>query len=193
MTNALRSLNERERVQAILQSGETERLHAVPHHGSYNVGFHSWGVATIITLLNPDPSASLLKAALLHDSAEKYSGDLPSSIKWMGINGVRAKMYKARVEDEVNDALGINDIIGFGGLTADEANWLHGADMLEFLVWCRRKLNMGNQNVVHVSRNAFNALEENWKAGVVPEAIYDAAIYLTGAQTSELHSFGAQA
>jgi 5'-deoxynucleotidase YfbR-like HD superfamily hydrolase len=151
MTNALRSLNERERVQAILQSGETERLHAVPHHGSYNVGFHSWGVATIITLLNPDPSASLLKAALLHDSAEKYSGDLPSSIKWMGINGVRAKMYKARVEDEVNDALGINDIIGF------------------------------------------NALEENWKAGVVPEAIYDAAIYLTGAQTSELHSFGAQA
>lgn len=184
----LRRPNERERVQALLQSGETERLHAIPHVGSYNTGFHSWGVAMIITLLNPSASANLLKAALLHDAGEKFVGDSPSSMKWMGENGVLCRRYYKLVESEVNDALGLIDILYT--LTQEEENWLHGADMLEFLIWCRRQLNMGNQNVVHVSRNSFNAIEEGWWAGAVPEAIYDAAIYITGTQTAELHHFG---
>lgn len=187
----LRVPNERERVQALLQSGETERLHAVPHHGSYSVGFHAWGVATIIALLHPNPSANLLKAALLHDSGEKFVGDSPSSMRWMGTNAVLARGYYKAAESEVLAALHVPQYVGV--LDDEEQHWLHGADALEFLFWCRRQLNMGNQNVVHVSRNSFNAIEEGFNAGAIPEPIYEAALYLTGVQTGELHNFGAKA
>ncbi len=187
----LRVPNERERVQALLQSGETERLHAVPHHGSYSVGFHSWGVATIITLLHPNPSANLLKAALLHDSGEKFVGDNPSSMRWMGDNARQSRRYYKLAESEVLTVLEVHNYVG--AVDDEEQMWLHGADSLEFLFWCRRQLNLGNQNVVHVMRNSFNAIEEGYEAGAVPEPIYDAAIYLTGQQTGELHNFGQEA
>lgn len=184
----LRYPSEHERIQALMQSGETERLHAIPHHGSYNTGFHSWGVAMIITLLHPSPSANLLKLALLHDAAEKYIGDSPSSMKWMGPNGVATRRFYKETEHEVNKALNVYNIVGV--VSDDEQMWLHGADMLEFLFWCRRQLNMGNQNVVHVCRNSFNAIEEGFHKGAIPEQIYDAALFLTGVQTGELHRFG---
>lgn len=184
----LRIPNERERIQSLLQSGETERLHTVPHHGSYSTGHHSWGVAMIITMLHPNPSANLLKAALMHDCGEKFVGDNPSSMKWMGENGVEARRYYKLVEADVNHVLGVFDYVGV--IDNEEQMWLHGADMLEFLLWCRRQLNMGNQNVVHVCRNSFNAIEEGYNHGAIPEPVYDAAIYLTGTQTGELHHFG---
>ena len=130
----------------------------------------------------------LLKLALLHDAAEKYIGDSPSSMKWMGPNGVAARRFYKETEHEVNKALNIYNIVG--AVSDDEQMWLHGADMLEFLSWCRRQLNMGNQNVVHVCRNSFNAIEEGFQKGAIPEQIYDAALFLTGVQTGELHRFG---
>ena len=186
--NGLRVPTEQERVQALLQAGEVERLHAVPHVNNYNVGFHSWGVAVIITLLHPNPSANLLKAALLHDVGERYVGDVPSSIKWMGETAAEARRLHQQVEDDVLRLFHVFEICK--PLDNEEQLWLKGADMLEFLIWCRRQMAMGNTNVVHVCRNAFNALEQAWKANALPEEIYDAALYITGVQTPDLHHFG---
>lgn len=61
----------------------TQRYHTSPHLarlGQSNAE-HAHGVASIIALLNPEASAQLLRAALWHDTGERWAGDLPAPFK----------------------------------------------------------------------------------------------------------------
>ena len=64
------------------QSGYIRRFHTTPHAVPQEIGTHAWGVAVLITLLHPNPRAELLKYALLHDTGEYCTGDVPSIAKW---------------------------------------------------------------------------------------------------------------
>lgn len=107
----------------IYESGFVKRWHTTLMPVEQTLAHHQWGVATIIAILHPNPSATLLKAALLHDCHEKILGDWPYSAKEE--NPSLAEFEKAfeqrfRYEHNINYKL-----------ESDEQLWLTFADRLE--------------------------------------------------------------
>lgn len=85
MININLPLNDRmsaEQFTDVYESGKVTRWHTSRAFGQQTNADHSWGVAMIITMLWPDASAALLKAALMHDLPERMTGDVPSHAKW---------------------------------------------------------------------------------------------------------------
>ena len=149
-------LSKSELIFVLRESGNIERCHNVPHHGSYSVGLHSYGVANIILVLHPDPTIRLVRAALWHDSPERYLGDLPAPAKWY--NPKMAEEYSL-AEDQVISRMGLDDPLFH--LTSDEEKWLKGADRLDLLFWCREQHSMGNANVSVVYDNLMLWYKDN--------------------------------
>jgi 5'-deoxynucleotidase YfbR-like HD superfamily hydrolase len=65
----------------IRKAGGVRRCHTARMIFPESVGEHSWGVAAIITQIDPSKSYELLKAAIFHDAAECVTGDIPSTFK----------------------------------------------------------------------------------------------------------------
>lgn len=132
-------------------TGTTRRYHTVPGL-EQDVAAHSWGVAIIILQLHPAPSVLLLKAALLHDCAEKYVGDLPATSKWAS-SILKAEMdaEEARWERELGIDVELNEF--------DRA-WLKAADMLELVLFCEHALKLGNLYAEEIRQRGINYLHE---------------------------------
>ena len=60
------------------------RCHASPHLRGTTVGHHSAGVAALVLAAYAPalPPSILLRACILHDLPEQYTGDLPAMVKW---------------------------------------------------------------------------------------------------------------
>lgn len=84
---------------------------------------HSQGVAAVIALLHPNPSANLLKTALFHDYGELITGDIPSPAKKDPVLSKRLK----ELEAEGRASMGIPE----WPLTEEERHWLALADAYE--------------------------------------------------------------
>jgi len=131
-----------QRVLAAREAGNVRRCHTIPHHGEYTVGKHSFDAVSLLLILHPDPSVSLIMALMWHDCAERWTGDVPSP----------AKQQNERFHDEL-DALELGTIQdwefyeGFEGLEGDDYAWLHAIDRLEFWLWCHDQLALGNKQV----------------------------------------------
>lgn len=114
------------------------------------VGHHSANVAMLCDLLaNHQPSANLLKAALYHDLAEQYTGDIPATAKWQW------PMLKDCLEIIENSQL--PTIV----LTELEQRILKQADMLDLCYKCDEELRMGNTNVLPIFHRGIKWLAEN--------------------------------
>lgn len=157
-------LSKKDLLLVLRESGNIERCHNFPHHGSYSVGLHSYNVVSLILVLHPDPSVRLIKAAMWHDSPERYLGDLPAPAKWYNPN--LHKEYQL-AEDKVLDRMGIYGLMT--SLDATELSWLKGADRLELLFWCREQHTMGNHNVLNVYNKLMEWYED--KKDELPEEI----------------------
>lgn len=144
--------------QTVLESGDVRRWHTVPAV-QQNVAEHSWGVATILALYHPHPSADLLRAALLHDCHEKEFGDIPSPTK---------RSVPELVEHEEAYELLWFDKLGLGSpydflLMADFA-WLDWADKLEAYLFLKRARINGNCNadVIRAVERYTQLVDEAW-------------------------------
>ena len=113
-------------VRTAHSTGQTVRYHTNPvmarlHQTNAD---HSWGVAMIILSLHPNPSRNLLGQAIVHDSGEKWAGDLSYLFKYMhpqiGANHAIAEK-----------ALTVRHGIRQFELTEEEEHWLQFADRLE--------------------------------------------------------------
>lgn len=140
-------------IQKIRQGGNVKRWHITPIIGEQTVAAHSWGVACILLELYPEASANLIKAALYHDVAEGYTGDLPAQVKWE-YEGLDKELKK--VEARIEAKLGIQF-----ELTTKEASLLKIADTLELLIFCVEQVTLGNKNMVDVFNRARIWLTEN--------------------------------
>lgn len=147
------------------EGAEVERAHTVPHVGEYSVGKHSHAVAMLLIELKPNVSANLLKAAILHDLHEVHTGDVPSFAKTPDFR------HKEAV---ISTAIGA-DI----DLTDEERDWLHSADVLELLFWCRDQLALGNSQVLRIQGNVTKWFMDN-EAWIPQEIIKAAADYKAG-------------
>lgn len=131
-----------ERLILLREAGNVERSHTLPHHGSYSVGKHSFDAALLLLTLHPDPSMELLKAVLLHDLGERYTGDVPSPTKWS--DGEIARR-RDKLERRALTTMGITI-----QLSPEDHQWLVGVDRVEFLLWCKDQLAMGNMGAATV-------------------------------------------
>ena len=144
----------KERVQFILEGGAVNRFHARPGLLQQTDAAHSWGVAVLVYLLSPvQPSVELLLAALTHDLAEQYMGDVPAPAKWA--LGVQADY--ARLE---NDKLRQYGLDFSGLLSTDEARQLKLADTMDGLLHCCKEAALGNRTV-HLIYGKWYALAQH--------------------------------
>ena len=141
-----------EKILELRKGGVTRRLHTVPMLGSQTVAQHSWGVAVLLVQLHPNPSLQLLKAALWHDVAEAWVGDVPATAKWRW----RPLAHQvAFAELEIEDELGIRV-----NLTDKEHQWLNGCDILELALTCYDQLRLGNRNFGVILQRCHNYVAE---------------------------------
>ncbi len=135
------------KIRAIREGGGTKRTHTTPHHGSYSVAEHSWNVASLIAILHPNPSTDLILAGMWHDVHERWTGDMPSPIKWCLGNVTRDELRG--LEFAIESSLGINF-----DLSTEDLKWLKACDMLEFWLWCLDQEALGNRNAEEGKKNA---------------------------------------
>ncbi len=152
------------KVRAVREGGNVGRTHTTPHHGSYSVAEHSWGVATLLAILHPNPSRDLIIAAMWHDVHERWTGDMPAPAKWILSDATKNELK--RFENSIESDLGIKF-----DLPIEDLKWLKSCDMLEFWLWSHDQARLGNQNAKGGRLNAeywFNEYEDN-----VPDIIKD--------------------
>jgi 5'-deoxynucleotidase YfbR-like HD superfamily hydrolase len=120
----------KERILLLRECGNVRRCHTFPHVGEYTVGKHSYDVVMLILVLWPNSSMALVRAALQHDLAERWLGDVPATAKWD--HAELAEAYrKAEASVETNHALAVP------GLTSLEAHRLALADRVELYLWAQ--------------------------------------------------------
>jgi 5'-deoxynucleotidase YfbR-like HD superfamily hydrolase len=124
------------------------------------IGHHSANVAGIIMYLYyPEiPSGNLLAAALCHDVAERSTGDVPATAKW-----VSPELKKALIKMEVllheESNIHFPDYI----LSNDEVNILKFADSVELGLKCMHERSMGNRTVEDIIDKIARHAEDNLK------------------------------
>lgn len=136
----------RDQLDLLIRAANVRRFHTVPVHLHQTVGQHSWGVAMLVTLLEPGASAALLRAALLHDVPEAYMGDIPAPVK----HGHPAIDEACR---EMERTVYANLRVEMPTLTEAEARTLKLADCLDGMMTCVAERRMGNRYVDDVYWN----------------------------------------
>lgn len=121
-----------DRVVQTRLSAKVQRCHVIPHHGSYSVAEHSWGVAMLMLLLWPEDFPRLAGACLCHDVPEGWLGDAPGNVK--GDEDIE-------LETTILEQLGLP---GTAALTQQDRDKLRACDNLELYVWCKEQLAGGN-------------------------------------------------
>lgn len=144
------------RVMALRASGKTQRCHALPHHGEYSVAEHSAQALTLLLVLYPgDPPAALIRAVLWHDAAERLIGDTPSPA--LRESPALGRAYFA-LERGILEAMGVP---WADQLPLPHKAWLSAVDRIEFYLWTREQMRMGNQEVAHCAERVVNWFREN--------------------------------
>ena len=155
-----------ERIKFAREGARVERTHASPGIGSHSVGMHTFNMLTMLLILNPTASGSLIRAVVQHDIPERLTGDMPHPAKKAGVQNNDVQM---QIEMHMNEQVFGHDAIQ--DLNEHEVKWLHGLDMLEFYCYVRDQLMLGNRNMETKRRAVENyMLKYRHK---YPEAIVD--------------------
>ena len=139
-------------LEFILNGSDVTRYHTLKTHTRETVGHHSHGVAMLCFLLTPTPSRSVLVAALFHDLAEQYTGDIPSPAK-------RVLNISQTVNDYEHQILKNNGII-MPELTNEESRLLKLADIAHGALFCVKEMQMGNKSIRKVFDRYISYAEE---------------------------------
>lgn len=127
------------------RGGNTLRYHTMQTLKTDTVGHHSFNVACLIMYLRPECRAELLKAALLHDTAEALVGDMPAPAKRMLPDYPHASFREVFgvIEEKAMTAAGIE----LPGLTPEEGWVLSFADAVDGMRYGIQERRLGNQSI----------------------------------------------
>jgi hypothetical protein len=124
----LSAVKSRPDILAIFRAGFVRRWHTNPDlgHTCDRIDGHSARVARIILALHPEPTLSLIRAALIHDDGESVVGDIPYPAK-IGRLGTEYRAAEGKAERAIwGDA---------PMLSGDDLAWLKFADRLDAYMW----------------------------------------------------------
>lgn len=125
------------------EGAAVERCHTTPHHGSYSVGSHSFGMLLLLRDLYPvAPPCALTWAIVQHDLAERWTGDLPGCV---GGPWPRLKNEMNKATEEVESVIDPSGTMT--SVTSEELKWLKALDKLELFLWCEDQVALGNRHV----------------------------------------------
>ena len=135
------------------RGAQVRRYHTSLTSHDNTVGYHSYGVAVLVDVLcEGKPSLALLRAALYHDTAEQWTGDLPAPVK--ARKELRNEL--AIMEDSFANTWGLpldED------LTPEERTILSWADLLDLMFYCYEERCRGNTSLNNIFRRAGKWLE----------------------------------
>ncbi len=141
-------------IQRYRNGNRVKRFHTVDTLVGETVGHHSANMAILCVLLSEDkPSVALLMAALTHDMAEQFTGDIPATAKW--------------ASDPLKEALDAMerrfDRYWFNSspLTPRECKVLKQADMLDLCFKALEEINMGNNQFRPILARGIDYLRTN--------------------------------
>jgi hypothetical protein len=128
------------RVWRAFHAGQVKRWHT---HGylirTQDIAQHSNGVVQVIVLLHPDPSARLLKAAVMHDFGELKTGDMP---RWAKKEVPTIELALEKLEQGQRQKYGVDYPLG-----EEEQRWLAGADLMDAWLFLLQNILCGNEMV----------------------------------------------
>lgn len=161
------------KVLQMREGSSVERCHLLPHVGSYSVGKHSFDMLCLLHVLYPKASANLVKAILLHDLAERWTGDVPGSA-YESFPELGKEVHRAN--DTASELAGYNV-----DLTPAEQKLLKVIDKMELLLWCHDQKNMGNKNVGRMQ----DRLEAWFEKNPIPKPCEEFLNYFRWQRTTE--------
>lgn len=120
------------------RGARVQRFHTEWTIGDCRIAEHSYNVTVLIDAITDGKARpELLRAALYHDQAEQFIGDVPAPVKW------RSKALNNELAI-MEDLFNIENNIMPEVLTDEEQLLLKWADMLELLWFCYEQKLQGN-------------------------------------------------
>lgn len=139
--------------------GRTERCHNIPHHGSYNVAAHSWGVAMLLYYIWPEDFPRLVIYCLAHDVPEAWVGDIPSPTLTY-TPGLKSSIEQ--LEIAILHKIGLKSTTE---LPKEDQEKIRACDQLEFWLWAKEQQAHGNKYV----QEAITEVERYFREEPLPE------------------------
>lgn len=136
----------------IIESGLSTRYHVEPIPIKQDLAQHQWGVAMILYHIC-QPSPQLIQAALTHDIAERWVGDMPAPVKW---GNLELSTILDQAENGVLARLGLRDTLA--NLTTEEKGMLRLADYLEAMSFAARIYSQGVQYGLKIVENLWGVM-----------------------------------
>lgn len=132
-------------IKSMRDGNHVRRWHTRRVHHQETVGEHTANVMAIVFALchAEPPSARLLSAVLMHDTAEQWTGDVPATAKWDSPE-LRSAL------DELECRKMLENFLVLPDLTEQERLTLKWADMLDLCYFCLDELRLGNVNMSEV-------------------------------------------
>lgn len=143
-------------IRRLREAGQVKRCHALVHNDpGYTDGKHSFDAVSMLLILHPNPSMSLVKYMLWHDMAERWAGDLPASAKWSAPDlHIAYEQFEWKVMDSMLPMVSAAN----AALTLEDRRWVRAMDLLEFAMWVEDQLAIGNQHVRQAKINIMEAI-----------------------------------
>ena len=153
--------------------GKVKRCHSFTTIGEYNVAEHSWGVAMLMYQLFPTDYPRLSIYCLTHDIPEAWIGDIPSpALKYA------PDCVKKHFMDMENKLFTSLDLPNHNDLPELDKKKLLACDILEFYLWAREQLEMGNRYVEEALRELDSYFEREPLYGIAGDVVKGLACVL---------------
>lgn len=122
-----------DRLALILSGGEVQRYHQEGYEHVQSVSEHTWRLLVILLHFFPFSSRKLLVSALYHDVVERYTGDIPVTVK---INSPETADILNGME---RDYLRFLDLPTDKDLKKEDLARLKCADYIELCITCKHR------------------------------------------------------
>lgn len=139
-------------IDLLRQAGGVTRYHTERNLRLQSVAEHSWNVALLVLKFNPDARKELVVEALLHDTPEVFTGDVPAPAKWASTK-LNAALRPLEIEARKQQGTWPP-----ARLTKDERTLLKFCDGAELLLWCLEEARMGNRYTYPITKKVLYRL-----------------------------------
>lgn len=154
-----------EKILELRTAGAIQRYHTARTIRTQSVAEHSFGVAQLALLVQPNCSLEVLSAAIHHDLPELVTGDIPAPVKWE--NPELGTLLKD-LENKFNQKHNLGT-----ALSSDDWHLLKWCDMAELVLWCMEELELGNQGIRPLIVRGINYLEELGHPNTIAKELHD--------------------
>lgn len=144
-------------ITMLREASAVKRWHTARTQKNQTLAEHSYGVAVLVQVLDPQCRKEVLLAAMWHDLPEYITGDTPAHAK-------RRAPQLAVVLEEMERHCG--PLYLDAGLTVYEEHLLKFCDLMELILWSLEEVLMGNTYALQPAKLGVEWLNDtigNWK------------------------------